>query len=61
MHVRLAVGDFVKMNICLQFVDSHVSGVIDEISGGLFRIRGYDDVWYTGRGIYEVNGVFLFQ
>ncbi|AEP15244.1 hypothetical protein EOVG_00307 [Emiliania huxleyi virus 88] len=49
------------MNICLQFVDSYVSGVIDEISGGLFRIRGYDDVWYTGHGIYEVNGVFLFQ
>jgi len=60
MHVRLAVGDFVKMNICLQFVDSHVSGVIDEIAGGLFRIRGYD-VWYTGHGMYEVNGVFLFQ
>jgi len=60
MQVRLAVGDFVKMNICLQFKDSYISGVIDEIRGAMFRIRGYD-VWYTGRGLYEVNGVFLLK
>jgi len=58
MHVRLAIGDFVKMNVSPQFVDSYVNGVIDEISNGMFRLMGHD-VWYTGRGLFEVNGVYL--
>ena len=60
MNVRLAIGDFVKMNISPQFTNSYVDGVIDEISTGLFRLKGYD-VWYTGRGLFEVNGVYLLN
>ena len=60
MRVRLAIGDFVKMNISPQFVNSYVDGVVDEINNGMFRLRGYD-VWYTGRGLFEVNGVYLIK
>ena len=60
MHVRLAIGDFVKMNVSLQFTNSYVNGVIDEISNGMFRLRGHD-VWYTGNGLFEVNGVYLLN
>ena len=48
------------MNISPQFVNSYVDGIVDEISNGMFRLSGYD-VWYTGRGLFEVNGVYLIK